>query len=396
MTNIAIMGFGTVGCGVADLLTDNRKRISASLSGDLCVKRILDLREFPQSRFASIITHDFKDILEDPEITIVAECMGGTTFAFDYTKKLLLAGKHVVTSNKDLVAAHGAELLAIAKEKNVNYFFEASVGGGIPILSPLHDDLAANNITEIYGILNGTSNFVLTNMSENGADFAIALSEAQHLGYAEANPSKDIDGIDTANKVSILSSLAFGKHVYPADIQTDGIRNVTRDDISIAESMGYRIKLIGRTLLEPDGSVYAYVAPHLVGASSELYGVNGVFNGIVVRGDYVGDVMFYGRGAGRYPTASAVVADIMEAYRYKEKRKELFWEDGAAVSDGSECESRWYVRTADPCDASYFEEFDMISASCFMTGKMTNHNFRRLMDIFRKKYTVACAFRILD
>ena len=390
------MGFGIVGSGVADLIANNAERVAAAAGEEIVLKRILDLRDFPTSRFAPIITHRFEDILEDPEIQIVAECMGGTTFAFDYTKRLLLAGKHVVTSNKDLVAAHGAELLAIAKEKNVNYLFEASVGGGIPILRPLTDDLAANSISEVYGILNGTTNYILTQMTEKGNDFQVALKEAQNLGYAESNPTKDVDGIDTANKVSILASLIFGRHVYPENVQTEGISSVTRDDIAMAASTGYRIKLIGRATLDAQGDVFCYVAPHLVGAAHELYGVNGVYNGILVRGDYVGDVMFYGKGAGKYPTASAVAADIIDAAKHAGQRKDVYWEDGASVSDGSDFASRWYIRTEDPCDASLFEEFQMISASAFLTGRITNHNFRRIMDLFRKNYRVACAFRVLD
>ena len=396
MIYTAIMGFGTVGSGVADLLFDNADRVMASVGEEVTLKKILDLREFPSNRFSSLITHHFEDLLNDPEIKIVVECMGGTTFAYDYTKKLLLAGKHVVTSNKDLVALHGAELLSIAKEKNINYLFEASVGGGIPVLRPLHEDVAANRVTEICGILNGTTNYILTNMAENGAEYADTLLEAQHLGYAEANPTKDVDGIDTANKVSILSSLAFGKHVYPSSIATEGIRSITQDDILFAKSIGCSIKLIGRAVLDNEGAVYAYVAPHLVAASSELSSVNGVFNGVVIDGDFVGRLMFYGKGAGKYPTASAVVGDVMNAAKHLDEHVCPYWEDGASISEGSEFESRWYIRCDEPCDASYFDKFDMISAFAFMTGKMTNHNFRRVMDIFRKKYKVVNAFRVLD
>ena len=396
MISVAIMGYGTVGCGVAALLEDSSPRVLRAAGTEVRLKKILDLREFPGDRFSSLLTHRFEDLLEDPEIRVVCECMGGKTYAYEYTKRLLAAGKSVVTSNKDLVAAHGAELLKLAKEKDARYLFEASVGGGIPILGPLSRDLAVNRFREVYGILNGTTNYILTSMAESNADFDVCLREAQDLGYAERDPSKDVDGIDTANKVSILSSLSFGRHIYPESIETEGIRGVTREDILLAESIGCRVKLVGRAFLDEEERVYAFVAPHLVSSSNQLYGVNGVFNGVILRGDAVGDLMLYGRGAGRMPTASAVVGDVIEAAKTPVSPLPPLWEDGGEISDGSEHVSRWFIRSSLPVDASYFEAFDMISASAFMTGPMKNHDFHRRMDLFRKKYPVVNAFRVLD
>ncbi|MBE7000721.1 MAG: homoserine dehydrogenase [Clostridia bacterium] len=396
MKQIAILGFGTVGGGVADIITDSADLIASSVGEPLVLKRILDLRDFPGNRFESLLTKSFEDILNDQDITIVVECLGGKTFAYDYTKRLLAAGKSVITSNKDLVAAYGSELLALAFQNNAHYMFEASVGGGIPIIRPLTHDLKANKIQEIYGILNGTTNYILTGMTDKGSTFEVTLRDAQQLGYAEANPASDVDGKDTANKVSILASLAFGKHVYPETIPTEGIRSISDEDISLALSKGYHIKLIGRTTLTEDGSIYSYVAPHLVGDTNMLSGVNGVFNGIVVRGNQVGDVMFYGRGAGKYPTASAVVADVIDCAKTLDQAVPPLWVDGAVISQGSEQESKWYVRAGETCDASVFGAFEMISASAFITKAMKQHDFIRALDIFKKTNTVVNAFRILD
>lgn len=396
MKQIAILGFGTVGSGVADILTDSADLITASTKEPISLKKILDLRDFPGNRFSPLLTKRFEDILEDASITLVVECLGGKTFAYDYTKRLLSVGKSVITSNKDLVAAYGAELLDLAYRNNAHYLFEASVGGGIPIIRPLTHDLRANKIREIFGILNGTTNYILTGMTDKGSTFDDTLRDAQKLGYAEANPASDVDGKDTANKVSILASLAFGKHVYPSSIPTEGIRNITDEDISLALSKGYHIKLIGRTVQNEDGSVYSYVAPHLIGEANQLSGVNGVFNGIIVRGDRVGDVMFYGRGAGKYPTASAVVADVIDCAQTIDQPQYPLWVDGVSVSEGSEQESRWYIRTLERCDASVFGAFEMISASAFITRSMNQHDFIRSLDIFKKTNTVVNALRILD
>ena len=260
---------------------------------------------------------------------MVAEVMGGLKPAYDYTKQLLMAGKSVVTSNKELVAAKGAELLALAKEHNVNYMFEASVGGGIPIIRPIHQCLAANTITEILGILNGTTNFIMTKMIKEGMAFDDALALAQQLGYAERNPSADVDGHDACRKICILASIAYGKHVYPAQVRTEGITKITETDVAFAKVHGSVIKLIGRTRMQENGKVQCTVSPMLVSKESPLSMVDDVFNAIMVRGDATGDVMFYGKGAGKLPTASAVVADMIDCARHKEARKAIFWEDGA-------------------------------------------------------------------
>ena len=318
MAKVAIMGFGTVGSGVAEVLAGNAASIEKKAGEPVEVKYILDLREFPDSPFADKIVHDFSVIENDPEVTVVAECIGGARIAREYTTRALKAGKSVVTSNKEVVAECGDEFLEIAREKNVNYLFEASVGGGIPILRPLTSCLAANEITEIYGILNGTTNYILTKMIKEGLSFDTALRQAQEKGYAEADPTADIEGHDACRKICILASLAFGRHVYPRQVPTTGITGVTSGDVALAHAAGKRIKLLGRTLRLDDGKIIAYVAPHLIDDGEQLAGVEDVFNGIVVRGNAIGDVMFYGRGAGKLPTASAVAGDIIDAVKHRQ------------------------------------------------------------------------------
>jgi len=394
MKKVCILGFGTVGGGVADLLLNNRQLYKERYGVDFSVEKILDLRDFPGSRFESKITHRFEDLLaSSPDIAV--ECLGGTTFAYDYTKRLLSAGISVITPNKALVALHGDELMALAHERGVYYLYEASVGGGIPILRPLVNDFTANRISDICGILNGTTNYILSEMGEKGAEFDITLKEAQKLGYAEGNPASDIDGIDTCNKICILASLVSGKSVHPADIPVEGIRAITHEDILLAESKGYRIKLIGRAIFS-DNTVTAYVAPHLVGKQNQLNHVSGVFNGIMVTGDAVGNVMFYGPGAGRYPTASAVVADIIDAAVHADTPPSPRWEGAADLSDGSEVECKWYIRTESACDASVFPSFNMISPSAFLTGPMTYHHLQRTLDLFSRSNKVIHALRVLD
>lgn len=346
MVNVAVMGHGTVGSGVVDVLFKHREAIAARAKNEINVKHILDLREFPELPYAQLFTKDFNVILNDPEVKVVVETMGGINPAYDFVKKCLLAGKNVVTSNKELVAAKGDELLKIANDKNVNFLFEASVGGGIPVLRPIAQCLAANDIFEIAGILNGTTNFILDKMIKDGADFADALAEAQRLGYAEKDPTADVDGYDAARKICILASIGFGRHVYPDQVVPEGIRNITLEDIDRAAMLGYVIKLIGRTKLRSDGKITATVYPALVSRDNILSGVDGVFNGIMVRGDAIGDVMFYGRGAGKLPTASAAVADVIDCVKHLSARKYLFWESGYAeyVADSSEDTVRMMVR----------------------------------------------------
>ena len=326
MTKIAIMGHGVVGSGVAEVIMQNHASICSRAEQDLEIKYILDLRDFDNLPYSDKFIKDFSIIANDEEVSIVAEVMGGIEPAYTYVKTCLLNGKSVVTSNKELVAAKGAELLQIAREKGVNFFFEASVGGGIPIIRPLHSCLAANKITEIAGILNGTTNFILTKMIREKMDFSSALKMAQELGYAERNPDADIKGHDACRKICILASLAFGRHIYPDSVYTEGITEITLEDVETAGKLGYVIKLIGRAKDE-NGTVSIMVSPALVSKESQLSGIDDVFNGILVRGNAIGDVVFYGRGAGKLPTASAVVADIIDASKATANDRSLFWSD---------------------------------------------------------------------
>jgi len=311
MKKIAILGFGVVGSGVAEVLTQNKALIEKKLGERIEIKYILDLRDFPDSPFADKVIHDFDTILNDPEISIVAEMMGGSHPAYDFSKASLLAGKHVVTSNKEVVAKFGTELLCIAKENGVRYLFEASVGGGIPIIRPMNNDLVSNKITSIDGILNGTTNYILTQMSENGTSFEDALKDAQAKGYAEADPTADVEGFDAARKIAILSALAFGKCIPIEKISTQGISKIKPEDFSIAKKNGYTIKLIAHAELIED-KIHASVSPRFVPLSNPLAHISDVYNGILVGANMLDKVLFYGKGAGKLPTASAVVADIMD------------------------------------------------------------------------------------
>ena len=353
MVNVAILGFGTVGSGVAEVLTGHESSIERKADGLIQLKYILDVRDFPDSPFAGRFVKDFAVIENDPEVDIVVETIGGAAVALDFTRRALEAGQSVVTSNKELVACHGYELTQLAKEKGVCYLFEASVGGGIPIIRPLSQCLAANEILEIYGILNGTTNYILTRMIRAGLSFDTALREAQKNGYAERDPSADVEGHDACRKICILAAIAFGRHIYPEQTPTEGINGITLADVDYAEGAGKKIKLLGRAIRQEDGRVCAYVAPHLVDQADPLAGVEDVFNAISVRGDAIGDVMFYGRGAGKLPTASAVVADVIDVARNMGHRKALSWEpggeDAACGTDG--LKSRWYVRAGCSAEA---------------------------------------------
>ncbi len=322
MTHIAILGFGVVGGGVADVITKNNNTIAHKTGDSINIKYILDLREFPNHPLGDRVVHDINIILNDPEVTVVAEMMGGSHPAYDYSLAALKAGKSVVTSNKEVVATFGAELLATAQENHVRYLFEASVGGGIPIIRPMTSCLAANDLSEVSGILNGTTNYILTQMIRAGKSFDAALAEAQEKGYAERNPAADIEGTDACRKICILAALAYGTSFSPADISTEGITHITLDDVAAAEKAGGVIKLLGRCGRldpnDPDSPVFMLVAPHVIAHDNPLSGVDDVFNAISVRGNAVGDVMFYGRGAGNLPTASAVVADIIDIIAHKD------------------------------------------------------------------------------
>lgn len=348
MVQVAVMGHGVVGSGVVEVLMKHAESIAKRAKEEIHVRKILDLRDFPDSPYADRFTKSFDDILNDPEIRVVAEVMGGLHPAYEYTKQCLEAGKSVVTSNKELVAMKGAELLAIAQKKNVNYLFEASVGGGIPIIRPISQCLAANDVQAIAGILNGTTNFILTKMIREQMTFSDALALAQKLGYAERNPAADIEGHDACRKICILASLAFGHHVYPDQVHTEGITQITLADVDYAESWGGVIKLIGQVKMMENGKVQMIVCPMFVSRDSQLANVDDVFNGIMVRGDATGDVVFYGKGAGKLPTASAVVADIIDCVKHFKARKYLFWDEGIPgyVEDYLDDSVAMYVRAA--------------------------------------------------
>ena len=312
MIKVAILGYGTVGSGVFEIIRENKDLIAANAGEEIEVKYVLDLRDFPGDPCENVLVHDYNIILEDPEVEIVIEVMGGLKPAYDFVKAALDAGKSVCTSNKELVAKHGAELIRIAKSHNRNFLFEASVGGGIPIIRPINMHITADKICEITGILNGTTNYILTKMDKEGADFASTLKQAQDLGYAERNPEADIEGFDAVRKIAILASLAKGKTVDFEEIYTEGISNITDIDFKYAKTMNKSIKLLGKCKNEDDG-VVASVAPRLLSQEHPLYNVNGVVNGILVRGNMVGDLVFIGSGAGKLPTASAVVSDVVDA-----------------------------------------------------------------------------------
>jgi len=326
--DVAIMGHGVVGSGVAEILIHHNSRIAEKIRSDINVKYILDLRDFDNLSYSDKFIKDFDKILNDDSVKIVAEVMGGLNPAYDFVKKCLLAGKSVVTSNKELVAARGAELIDIAGKNNVNFLFEASVGGGIPILRPMTQCLSANEITSFSGILNGTTNFILNKMIVDNMDFDDALKLAQEKGYAEKDPTADIEGHDACRKVCILATLAFGKHVYPEQVSTTGITEISLDDVEAANNFGGVIKLIGHAEKLADGKISAWVRPTVVGCKHMLSHVDGVFNAVVVDGDQTGEVMFYGKGAGKEATASAVVADIIDCAKHLEARKYLDWTDG--------------------------------------------------------------------
>lgn len=367
MANFAIMGFGTVGSGVAEVLRMNAASIAEKLGEPLNLKYILDVRDLSATPYGEIAVKDFAVLENDPDLEVVVESIGGARVALEFTRRALLAGKHVVTSNKELVASHGKELLAIAKEKNVNYLFEASVGGGIPVLRPLFQCLAGNRIEEVMGILNGTTNYILTRMVRGGVSFEDALKEAQAKGYAEQNPAADVEGLDAGRKICILSDLAWGKEVLPERIHTQGISGLDLQDVAIADKAGYRVKLLGRALRLADGRQAAYVAPHLVPQDCPVAPVDDVFNAIMIRGNAVGDVMFYGRGAGDLPTASAVMGDVMDAVQHRAKRRELGWSESAELADFAGLSMKWYLRGDFPAPEGSTE----LSGGAVIAGPMT-------------------------
>lgn len=352
MVQIAVLGHGVVGSGVVEVIRDNQKQVAKKAGDAVNVKRILDLRDFDVD-YADRFTKDFQTILNDAEISVVAEVMGGCNPAYQFTKSALQAGKSVVTSNKELVATHGAELMQIAKAHNVNYFFEASVGGGIPIIKPMVHCLDANQIQEVAGILNGTTNFILSKMIHENMAFDVALKIAQDLGYAEKDPTADVEGEDACRKICILAGLAFGKQVKPSAVATQGITKISDQDVAYAKQYNSVIKLIGRAKQQEDGSVFCSVSPMVVPKTSPLAVIEDVFNGVLVRGNAVGEVMFYGPGAGKLPTASAVVSDILDAI----------------TANGTDCSGGWeddgvnHVVDAKTELASFMVRFDALVAT---------------------------------
>lgn len=384
MVNIAVLGYGTVGSGVVEVIDTNGAGINQRIGEKLQVKYVLDLKDFPGDPVQEKIVHDFETIIQDEEINIVVEVMGGIEPAYTFVKRSLLAGKSVATSNKALVAKHGAELLSIAKEKNINFLFEASVGGGIPIIRPLNSSLTADEIEEITGILNGTTNYMLTRMGEEGLSFEEALKEAQEKGYAELHPEADVEGYDACRKVAILSSLAFGQQVDFEDIYTEGITKITAEDFCYAAKMKKSIKLLGSSW-RTDDKFYAMVCPMLLDNEHPLAGVKDVFNAIFVRGNMVDETMFYGKGAGKLPTASAVAADVIDCAKHIGKNIKILWEpEKLTLSDLGNFERKYFVRmpadTAEETIQNIFGTVEMISVDgidekAFITGLMKESAF---------------------
>lgn len=346
MINVAVLGYGTVGSGVVEVIEKNKDMVNKKSAQELEVKYILDLRDFPGDPYEDKVIHDFNTILHDDSVTIVCETMGGVGAAYQFTKQALERGKSVCTSNKELVATKGDELLKIAEEHGVNYMFEASVGGGIPIIRPMLQCLAANEFNQICGILNGTTNYILTQMIHNGVTFEDALRQAQVNGYAEKDPTADIEGHDACRKICILSDLAYGDKFDPDTVSCEGITKITLEDVANADKLGCVIKLLGRSVRCEDGTAYAYVAPHLIHKESPLAAVEDVFNAIMVDGNATGEVMFYGKGAGKLATASAVVADMLDSIEHKDRRRRIMWGDGSKklLRPLDTLRSAWYVR----------------------------------------------------
>ncbi len=352
MINIAILGYGTVGSGVFEVFRTNKESIAKRVGDEVNVKYVLDIKEFPaDDPVNEVLTRDFDEILNDEEVKIVVEVLGGVEPSNTWATKCLEHGKSVCTSNKELVAKHGARLIALAKEHNVNFFFEASVGGGIPIIRPLINCVTADEVLEISGILNGTTNYMLTKMTDEGADYNSVLRDAQAKGYAELHPEADVEGYDACRKIAILTSLAYGKQVDFEDIYTEGITKITDMDITYAKAMNKKIKLLG-TSCEIDGEVYAMVAPFMIGAYHPLYNVNDVFNAVFVKGNMVDDLMFYGKGAGKLPTASAVSADVVEAAKNLGRTLPIIWEqDKLELAPHGQFKHNFFVRVEDADEA---------------------------------------------
>lgn len=385
MIKIAILGYGTIGSGVVEVLRTNRDSIAKRAGDGIEVKYILDLRDFPGDPMEDKVVHDYEIIANDPEIQVVVEAMGGVEPAYTFVKRALLSGKNVTTSNKALVAKHGAELIAIAREKSINFLFEASVGGGIPIIRPLNSSLTADEIEEITGILNGTTNYMLTKMTFEGLEFDNVLKDAQSRGYAEADPTADIEGYDACRKIAILTSLVCGQQVDFEEIPTEGITNISATDMKYAKAMERVIKLLATSKKTEDG-YYAMVAPFMLSQQHPLYSVNDVFNAIFVHGNVLGDAMFYGSGAGKLPTASAVVADIVDIAKHLHKNILISWSSGKmSLVDCKKAKSQFFVRTLEKREkiTEVFGEVEYVEAPGvtgeigFLTETMTEEAFEQ-------------------
>ena len=389
MVNIAVMGYGTVGSGVVEVINTNGERINQRIGDELNIKYVLDLREFPGDPVQKKLVHDFDTIVNDPDVQIVVEVMGGIEPAYTFVKRCLQAGKSVATSNKALVAKHGAELLSIARDNNINFLFEASVGGGIPIIRPLNSSMTADEIEEITGILNGTTNYMLSKMFYEGADYDEVLKEAQDKGYAERNPEADVEGFDACRKIAILSSLISGQQVDFEDIYTEGITKITKEDMMYAKSLGMTIKLLASSKRDGD-NLHAIVAPYMLQKEHPLYNVNDVFNAIFVHGNVLGDAMFYGSGAGKLPTASAVVADVVDEAKHLNRNIMTMWKsDKLKLQPIADTSKRYFVRIKGDADAmkahleSKFGPIEIVKAEGlegefgFLTETMTEGTYER-------------------
>lgn len=386
MVNIAVLGYGTVGSGVVEVINTNHEIINKRAGEEINIKYVLDLRDFPGDPVQQILTHDFNDILNDDEVKVVVEVMGGINPAYTFVKQCLAAGKSVATSNKELVASHGPELLAIAKENNVNFLFEASVGGGIPIIRPLNTSITADEVTEITGILNGTTNYILTKMDQEGASYDEVLKQAQDLGYAERNPEADVEGGDACRKIAILTSIVYGKHLDYTKIHTEGITKISTEDFKYADALGVSIELVGTTKKEGD-TLYSFVAPMMLDENHPLSGIHDVFNGIFVHGNVVDDIMFYGRGAGKLPTASAVVSDVVDEVKHMGKNIMASWDaEALPIGDFRDAVNRFFIRvSADAItkdeiqklfgDVTYVTAEGVDGELAFITSSMTEGSF---------------------
>ncbi len=405
MINIAVLGYGTVGSGVVEVIGTNHDLLCQQAGQEINIKYVLDLRDFPGDPVENILVHDYDQIVKDESVDIVVEVMGGVNPAYDFVKRALEAKKHVATSNKELVAKHGAELLSIAKKNDVNFFFEASVGGGIPIIRPLFSSVTADDITEISGILNGTTNYILTKMADEGSDFESVLKDAQEKGYAERNPEADVEGYDACRKIAILTSLVYGRQLDFEEIYTEGITKITDADMKYANALHASVKLLA-TAKKEDGTVYAMVAPVMIHKKHPLFHVDDVFNGIMVHGNMVDDLMFYGRGAGKLPTASAVVSDVVDAAKHLHENVGMEWsEEKLSLGNFDEARHKFFVRLSGDSldDMELINEFfgnvyyvkaeGITDENAFVTDVMTEADFKNAIEKFNNVIsTIRVAF----